>query len=400
MKICIISVVMPGNSKGGIEDHTFMLSQNLAKLGHKVTVITAASKNKEYEKLGNLEIYYLKNVQPKKFVKNYSEAWKRESLKKFLELNKKINFDIIHGQERSVLHLLNKNLKVPIIATLHTTVYDDFKTRINIGLTRYTIIRDILSILYCVFYLWPKSYIKEELPLARKSNGIIATSNQQEIIFKKIYKVKPLKVYNGIDASLFKPEKIKYNKFGIKDKDKIILAVARLERDKGIQYMIRAMPEIKDAKLIIVGDGSYKKHLLKLWKKSKAKDRIIFTGFLDLKEVKNLLNRCNLFVNSTIRQNGYDLIMAEAMACEKVVVSSNIGSTPTLIKDNKDGILFKTKSIKHLVKKVKLILNNPNLSRKIGKQARKTILKNFTSEIMAKNAVKAYQKVIKDANRD
>jgi glycosyltransferase involved in cell wall biosynthesis len=71
-----------------------------------------------------------------------------------------------------------------------------------------------------------------------------------------------------------------------------------------------------------------------------------------------------------------------------------------LIKDNKDGILFKTKSIKHLVKKVKLILNNPNLSRKIGKQARKTILKNFTSEIMAKNAVKAYQKVIKDANRD
>ncbi len=57
MNICIISVVMPGNSKGGVEDHTFMLSQNLSKLGHKVSVITAASPNKEYEEVNGVRIY-------------------------------------------------------------------------------------------------------------------------------------------------------------------------------------------------------------------------------------------------------------------------------------------------------------------------------------------------------
>ncbi len=326
-----------------------------------------------------------------------------------MELHKENKFDIIHSQEESALYFIKKKISkkydIPIIITLHTTVYDNIKTRINIGISWTSLLKDIASIFWCPFY-WSKCYLLKELILAKDSDGIIATSDQQEEIFKTIYNVekgKLFKAYNGIDISLFKPKEINYNKFSIRKKEKVILAIARLERDKGIQYLIKAMPKIcrniKNSKLIIVGDGLYKENLMALWRKSKVKDKIIFTGFLDMVEVKNLLNRCNVFVNPTIRNNGYDLIMAEAMACEKVVISSDIGSTPTLIKDGRDGILFKTKDTNQLIEKVKMILNNRELTKRIGKSARKKVLKDFTSKIMAKRTIQIYNEVIKNEKK-
>jgi len=401
---------MPGNSKGGIEDHTFMLCQKLAKIGNRVTVITAASQDKEYEEINGFRIYYLKRAKPIKFTKNYSKEWREESIKKFIELHKKEKFDILHSQERAALHFLkkkiNKKYHVPIVVTLHTTVHDDFKTKLNMGLSLNTFIRDILSFFWCSLYYWPKSYFLEELKLTNSSDGMICTSNEQEKIMKKIYHLKDdklFKVYNGIDANLFEPDKknkILLKKYGIENDEKIILCIARLERDKGLQVIIRAMPKIekitKKIKLVIVGDGFYMNNLKRLAKNTKSKN-IIFTGFIDIKEVPSFLNSCDVFVNPTIRQNGYDLIMAEAMACEKVVISSNIGSTPTLIKNSQDGVLFKTKDTNQLIKKISFILNNKELSERIGKSARKKILNNFTSEFMAKRTVKVYEEIIKNA---
>lgn len=413
MKICMISVVMPRNNKGGIGDYLFVLCKKLAKMGNKVTVITAASPDKEYEETEGFKIYYLKKAKTKKFIKHYPKEWKKESLKKFIELHKKEKFDIVHSQECSALHFLkkkiNKKYHVPIVVTLHTTVYDDIKTRLNMGLSLNTFIRDILSYLWCSLCYWPKSYFLEELRLANLSDGMICTSNEQEKIMKSIYYLKSnklFKVYNGIDADLFKPRK-KDNSllrmYGIKNDEKIILCIARLEVDKGIQFIIKAMPKIKKiikkVKLVIVGDGSYAGYLRNLAKKTGSKN-ILFTGFAEMKEIPSFLNICDVFVNSTIRQNGYDIIMVEAMACEKVVISSNIGSTPTLIKENKDGILFTTKDINELIKKVNFILNNKELAKKIGKSARKKVLNTFTSEIAARKTIKVYKKVVENVKKE
>lgn len=409
MNICVISVVMPGNSKGGVEDHTFMLCQKLARIGNKVTVITAASPNKEYEETEGFKIHYLKKAKPKKFTKNYSKEWKEGSLKKFIELHKKEKFDIIHSQELAALHFLkkkiNKKYNIPLVVTLHTTVYDDIKTKLNLSLSLNTFVKDILSFFWCSLCYWPKSYFLEEIRLANLSDGMICTSNEQEKIMKNIYhlrKDKLFKVYNGIDIKLFRPGKKDNSllkKYGIKTDEKIILCIARLEIDKGIQFIIKAMPaiekRIKKVKLVIIGDGFYAGYLKNLAKKTGSKN-IIFTGLVDLKDIPVFLNSCNVFVNPTIRQNGYDLIMAEAMACEKVVISSDIGSTPTLIKNGEFGILFKTKDINQLIKKISFILKNKELSEKIGKSARKRILNNFSSEIMSKKTMEVYRKVIKN----
>lgn len=84
--------------------------------------------------------------------------------------------------------------------------------------------------------------------------------------------------------------RVKYN---IHSADKLLLSVARIEPDKGIQNIARALPlllqKIKNVKLMIVGDGSYLNEIKKLVKELDLEDHVIFTGFVPFKELPTLL---------------------------------------------------------------------------------------------------------------
>ncbi len=132
-------------------------------------------------------------------------------------------------------------------------------------------------------------------------------------------------------------------------------------------------------------------------KKYQLSDTVLMPGFIKFKELPNYFNACDLVINYTIRQNGYDLTMVEAMACEKVVISSNIGSTPTLIQDNINGILIEKAKPSLLAKTVISILNNNNKKEKIEKEARKTIEKSFTAETMINATEKLFYDIVNEA---
>lgn len=382
MHICMITRSMPAHGKGGMEDHTLMLCKELAKLNNEVVVITTSLEDKEYENIEGVEIYYLKNTEKWR----YSKSWWKESVRAFKELDKKYKFDVIHSQSAGAYSILkDKTIMTPVVTTFHGTSIDEIKTAINtdMNLNPISFVRSILKILYHI-----KFYFTIGLFLAKKSKSIIAISNEQENILIKFYRIskdKIFKVYTGIDVSIFKPEQNK--------KENIIMCAGRLVKEKGVQNTIRAMKIViekhPEYKLIVVGDGDYKKQLEK--EAFNIRNNVEFIGQVDHEKISDYINKCHIFVNSTIRQNGYDLTIIESMACEKPVIVTNIGSVPTVITDKINGMLVKKGDIREIANAINTLIGNEEFAIKIAKNARKTIIEKFSLESMVENTINVYR---------
>lgn len=153
-------------------------------------------------------------------------------------------------------------------------------------------------------------------------------------------------LYNKIDNKRFN-KNVKGNKiikkYNFKNK-KVLLYVGRIAPHKGIHILLKAFNIIKidvpNVKLLIVGKPTFNSYFRKL--KRMANKNVIFTGFVDDKELPYYYASCNLYVTASLWE-GYNLPAAEAQACGKKVVAFNLGSHPEVVKK---GILVEKGNIK------------------------------------------------------
>lgn len=397
MNICIIAKSLPAHVIGGMEIHVQELVDGIAKKGHNVTVITTKHpKGIEKEEKKNLRVYYVGDEPIK-----YTTKFYYESAEIFDKLNKFEKFDIVHSQSAAALGLQIHSIKTPpTVISFHGTSIDEIKSRINVLFSKVSLINKIKS--FIMIFKMGMEYISYMIH-GYRFYGIIATSNEQVGILTKWYNF-PLnniyKVFNGVDIDDFRPGKKStvLNKYKIEN-HKTILTVSKIIEQKGIQNIILAMPDIlkydENIKLVVVGDGDYISELKKLTKKLRIWTNVIFIGNVSFESLPDYFNACDLFVNPTIRQNGYDLTILEAMACEKPVVVSNIGSVPTVIEDGVDGLLVPTGDIKKLAEAVIKVLTDKELAERLGKAARKKIVEKFSVESMVDGTIKVYEEVIR-----
>ncbi|MEW6619341.1 MAG: glycosyltransferase family 4 protein [bacterium] len=399
MRICMLARSIPVHAKGGLEDHTMMICKGIAQKGHKVILITTQHpQGKEYEVIDGIEIYYTKGTRPGK----YSWAWCRKSVQEFIRLHTLEKFDVVHGQSGGgipfLLEGLNKKYNIPTVISLHGTNLDELKSAWGVLLSSYKDIRNaFLSIRRILYHIYNYFFVSRKALM--RADAIIATSNEQIKRIKFLYQTRDsdiFVVYNGVDTHLFAPknstelrEKYKINQAG-----KVILGVARLTKEKGIQNIILTMPailkSIPGTKLIIVGDGDYREDLETLIDRAGLRENIITTGLVPYEELPLFYNLADVFVNATIRINGYDLTIIQAMACEKPVIVSNLGSVPTVITHNEDGILVPPGNIQILTQEIIRILQEKALAEKIAKKAREKIIRQFSLESMAEGTIKVY----------
>jgi 1,2-diacylglycerol 3-alpha-glucosyltransferase len=147
-------------------------------------------------------------------------------------------------------------------------------------------------------------------------------------------------------------------KYGIKDKDPVLLYVGRISPHKGVDLLIESfnliLKEKPNAKLLIVGKqtfGDYAKELKELAEKVNSK-AIIFTGFVPDEELPYYYAACDVYTTATLWE-GYDLPVVEAQACGKPVVAFDLASHPEVIKN---GILVKPKDVEGFAEAIIKIL--------------------------------------------
>jgi glycosyltransferase involved in cell wall biosynthesis len=166
-----------------------------------------------------------------------------------------------------------------------------------------------------------------------------------------------------------------------------------------VQNAITAMPRVLEqrrAVLIIVGDGDYRLALEKLARDLGVAVRVRFVGAVPLAECVEYFNLCDVFVDPTLRTDGYDLTIAEAMACAKPVIVSDVGANSTLIDraTMRDGILIPRGDNNALVREILRVLSDSALAQEMGERARAKIAARFSIEAMVNGMEQVYQELL------
>ncbi len=238
------------------------------------------------------------------------------------------------------------------------------------------------------------------------SKTVIAVSEQtrQYIITQgKIDPSKVITIHNGIEVDKFNSiSKEKSNsireKHLISPKDKLILSVAVLRKQKGIQYMISALPEIlksvPNLKYLVVGDGSYYSQLSKIVEEKKVQKSIIFAGHQP--NVPEYMAASDIFVLPT-EIDAFPTVLMETLAAKCPSVASNVGGVPEIIEHETTGLLVPPQNPEALSTSCLRLLQNPELANAIAENGYKAVTEKFDISVQINNLEKLYLDILNDA---
>ncbi|MBE0448490.1 MAG: glycosyltransferase [Actinobacteria bacterium] len=176
---------------------------------------------------------------------------------------------------------------------------------------------------------------------------------------------------------------------------KIAFFLGRLIYYKGIDYLIRAMQDVR-GKLIIAGDGELGSELKRLASDLRVKDRVRFIGTLSDKELSSYYHACDIFVLPSVESSeAYGLVQLEAHACGKPVVSTNLPTgVPFVNRDGVSGLIVPTRDSKALSEAINELFDNDELRVRLGNQAKERFERGFTSEAMIERVLETYGEVL------
>jgi len=226
----------------------------------------------------------------------------------------------------------------------------------------------------------------------KKSTVLLTLNNTTKKMIKNIYDVDCIKTQAGVNSDLFKP----YVSIKIKNKyknQKIAIHSTDYSPVKGTDLVIKAFAvaskKIPNARLLItttIDDSQRKSELIKLAKNLKVKNKIDFLGFLPIEELPQYYSLANVMIQGAYSESSgttsMSLPIKEAMCCETPAIRPDIGGEDVI--DGKSGFLVDPRKTLLLAEKMKILLKNDKLSKKMGKVGREYIKNKYTWENTAK----------------
>lgn len=231
-------------------------------------------------------------------------------------------------------------------------------------------------------------------PLADVSTNVSAEAVSAFEVAGAVKHGRMIAMHNGIDTERFQPAdaaRIRLRKlYSVREDEKIITAVGRLNVAKDYPNLLHAFADVlqnlKNVQLWIVGDGELRKNLEDEAVKLNIESRVRFCGVQY--NVADWMNAADVFVLSSAWE-GFGLVVAEAMACEKVVVATDAGGVKEVLGDS--GFLVPTRDAVALSYALKNALSlDQSEALDIGIQARKRVVSLYSIEHVVERWLDVY----------
>ena len=215
---------------------------------------------------------------------------------------------------------------------------------------------------------------------------------------------------------LFKNKCYKYGYFPetkvYSDLDKIvnmkepntILWVARLIDWKHPELAVEVAKRLKSDgysfNMNIIGVGEMEEYIQKCINDESLENEVHILGSKTPEEVREYMEKSEIFMMTSDRQEGWGAVLNESMnsACA-VVANKAIGSVPFLLEDNKNGFTYCDGDVDELYDKVKFLLNNPEKRKEFGRNAYKTIANGWNSDIAAERTIALATEILKGVTK-
>jgi glycosyltransferase involved in cell wall biosynthesis len=171
----------------------------------------------------------------------------------------------------------------------------------------------------------------------------------------------------------------------------VIGAVGRLSPEKGFDVAIRALSDVPGATFVLVGDGSERERLEALARETGVAERVEFAGWSE--EARRYLPGFDVFVLPS-RQEGFPLAVVEAMLAGVPVVAADVGSVSEAVVEAETGFLVARDDPAALAGRLRHLISDPQLARKLGRSGRERAQANFTAEAMARSFEQLYREIL------
>ena len=225
-------------------------------------------------------------------------------------------------------------------------------------------------------------------------------TREHHLRFGKLPESKTITIYNGIQLSRFQNhnstqiEETKRN-LGLSSNCHVITTVAVLREPKGIQFMIKAMPEIlrhePNLTYLIVGDGVYDSQLKNLVVDLGLQKQVIFTGYRS--DIPDILKVSDLFVLPSLG-DALPTVLIEALAAEIPIIATIVGGIPEIINDGENGLLVSPADPEMLAEACLKILRDVEFSQRLRYKGAETAKNRFDIKIQVEKLETIYNDLI------
>jgi len=173
---------------------------------------------------------------------------------------------------------------------------------------------------------------------------------------------------NGIDLDQFNPDVNPIEKY--LDGKLNILFVGRLEKRKGVKYLIRAYTIVKekypDSRLIIVGPGiRFRRKYENMVKKDNLGD-VVFLGNVPFEDLPRYYKTADVFCSPAVSGESFGIVLLEAMAVGTPIVATNIDGYASVLTNGKEGLLVPPRNSRELASAICKILSDRQLRYEMG----------------------------------
>lgn len=362
----VLIFITRGDTIGGAQTHVFLLAKHLLIKGINVLVVYGGEKSHLFNLLEdhNIPSYNIETF--KKEISFYSD------IKTILVLNeiiKSFKPDIIslHSSKAGIIGRIAARLNgIKNILTVHGWSFSD-------GVPPYR--RKLYRFLERFFFSLTDKFIlvsNYDLSLAIR-NGI-----------KEIEKFAV--IHNGI-------EETKLSDLKLQNSDIVnICMIARFDEQKDQQNLIRAAVDLNKIVIHFYGDGPSIGYCKDLAVELQVEEKVIFHGFST--DVKSALQSADIFALIS-NWEGFPISTLEAMSAGLPILVSDVGGAGESIIDGVNGFLVPRGDVVEINHRLRLMVSNSDLTKKMGAASRRIFEEKFTIQIMMNKTLDVYEKVLK-----
>jgi len=359
-----IYIFHPYSMLGGADTSISRLINNLDQNKYHINFITLKKNNLKLKKNNNVKIIKINSTRTILSITKIRKILKKDKNKKF----KKYIFLSNQNFANIISFFITFKLSWIKLCLIERNHLDEFKY--NKGFKNF-LIKILIKFLY------------------KYADKVIGISKKLSLDLKKFTKSEVQTIYNpAFDKDVYKLSK--KNIFLKKTAQKIILNIARLEKQKDHITLLRGFKEslkITDSFLIIIGYGSQKKNILKFINENNLKEKVKL-----LDKVSNphpYYKKTDLFILTSLYE-GFGNVLTEAAMFGVPIISTDCNSGPReILMNGRGGDLIKINDYKELSKKIISNLNRRN-TKKIK------IIKNNLKRFSIKKNINSYQKMFEE----
>jgi glycosyltransferase involved in cell wall biosynthesis len=123
-------------------------------------------------------------------------------------------------------------------------------------------------------------------------------------------------------------------------------------------------------------------------------DRVGFTGFVH--ETDHVMRALDVVVHASIEPEAFGLVIAEAMACGRAVLTSGIGGAGEIVRDGEDALTHRPGDAAHLANRIALLAEDDLLRARLARAARETAINRFDGRRLSGQFKSVYESAVRD----